>query len=86
MALGGEEVPKSAQEGFWRDLGAENDEASDSGSPHLEALGRPLGRLWAVLVALFLAILLRIAFLSFFCRFLDVFGMGFGTKNQRKNG
>ena len=46
MASGGEKVPKSAQEGFWRDLGAENDEASDSGSPHLEALGRPLGRLW----------------------------------------
>ena len=86
MASGGEKVPKSAQEGFWRDLGAENDEASDSGSPHLEALGRPLGRLWAVLVALFWVMLLRIAFVSIFYRFSDVFGMVFGTKNQRKNG
>ena len=83
---GGEKAPKSVQEGSWSHLGAENGKASDSGSPHLEAPGRPLGRLWAVLVALFLAILLRIAFLSIFYRFLSIFGVVFGTKNQRKNG
>ena len=86
MASGGEKVPKSVQEGSWSHLGAENGKASDSGSPHLEAPGRPLGRLWAVLVALFLAILLRIAFVSFFNRCLDVLGTVFGTKNHRKNG
>ena len=82
MASGGEKVPKSVQEGFWSDLGAKNDEAKDVKVFHLEALGRPLGRLWAVLVALFLAILLRIAFLSIFYRFSDVLGTVFGTKNQ----
>ena len=43
MASGGEKVPKSAQEGVWRDLGAKNDEAKDVKVFHLEALGRPLG-------------------------------------------
>ena len=53
MASGGEKVPKSVQEGSWSHLGAENGKASDSGSLYLEAPGRPLGRLWGVLVALF---------------------------------
>ena len=53
MASGGEKVPKSVQEGFWSHLGSENGKASDSGTPHLEAPGRPLGRLWALLEALF---------------------------------
>ena len=82
MALGGEKVPKSVQEGSWSHLGAENGKASDSGSPHLEAPGRPLGRLWALLEALFWVMLLRIAFVSIFYRFSDVLGTVFGTKNQ----
>ena len=86
MASGGEKVPKSVQEGFWSNLGAKKGNTKDVARTHWGGLGRPLGRLWAVLVALFLAILLRIAFLSIFYRFSDVFGMVFGTKNQRKNG
>ena len=82
MASGGEKVPKSVQEGFWSDLGSKNGKTKEVELSHLEALGRPLGRLWAVLVALFLAILLRIAFLSIFYRFSDVLGTVFGTKNQ----
>ena len=53
MASGGEKVPKSVQEGSWSDLGSENGKAKEVGPPHLGGLGRPLGRLWGVLVALF---------------------------------
>ena len=48
--------------------------------------GAAFGELWGVLGALFWVILLRIVFLSILYRFLDVFGMVFGIKNQRKNG
>ena len=65
-------VQKSVREGKKRPraskshLGAENGKTSDSGSPHLEALGRPLGKLWAVLVAVFWVMLLRIVFFNQF--------------------
>ena len=82
MASGGEKVPKSVQEGSWSHLGAQNKSMIPFFGEGFGRLGRPLGRLWAVLVALFLAILLRIAFLSIFYRFSDVLGTVFGTKNQ----
>ena len=60
---GGQEAPKrgsgrgkgakSVQEASWSYLGSENGKAKEVGPPHLGGLGRPLGRLWAVLVALF---------------------------------
>ena len=83
---GGEKAPKSVQEPSWSHLGSKNGKTKEVEVSHLGGLGRPLGRLWGVSVALFGVILLRIAFLSLFCRFLDVFGMVFGTKNRRKNG
>ena len=86
MGSGGEKTPKSVEEPSWSHLGPENGKATHFEVSHLEAPGRPLGRLWGVLGALFWVILLRIAFLSIFYRFLDVFGMVFGTQNQRKNG
>ena len=82
MASEGKKAPKNVQEGSWSHLGAENGKASDSGTLHLEALGRALGRLWAVLGLLFWLILLRIVFVLIFYRFLDVLGTVFGTKNQ----
>ena len=81
---GGEKLPKSVQEASWSYLGSENGKAKEVGPPHLGGLGRPLGRLWGVSVALFWVMLLRIAFVSIFYRVLNVFGMVFGIKNQRK--
>ena len=46
---GGEKVPKSVQEASWSYLGSENGKAKDFEVSHLGGLGRPLGRLWAVL-------------------------------------
>ena len=53
IASGGEKMPKSVQEGFWSHLGAQNGKAKDFEVSHLGGLGRPLGRLWAVLETLF---------------------------------
>ena len=66
VASGGEKAPKSVQEGSWSDLGPKNGKAKDFEVSHLGGLGRPLGRLWGVSVALFWVILLRITFLSIF--------------------
>ena len=69
VASGGEKAPKSVQEGSWSDLGPKNGKAKEVGPLHLGGLGRPLGRLWAVLVALFWVILLSIIFYRFFIDF-----------------
>ena len=85
-ASGGEKEPKGVQEPSWSHFGAEKGNTKDVARTHLGGLGRPLGRLWGVSVALLWVILLRIAFLSIFYRFLDVVGFVFGIKNQRQNG
>ena len=50
---GREKAPKSVQEGSWSDLGPKNGKAKEVELSHLGGLGRPLGRLWAVLETLF---------------------------------
>ena len=85
VASGGEKAPKSVQEGSWSDLGPKNGKAKDFEVSHLGGLGRPLGRLWAVLVALFLAILSRITFLSIFRRFGDGFWYQKSKKKRIEN-
>ena len=52
-ASGGEKVAKKVQEGSWSDLGSENGKTKEVEVSHLGGLGRPLGRLWAVLETLF---------------------------------
>ena len=68
-ALGGEKAPKSVQQPSWSHLGAKKDDYPEPELPIWRALGRPLGRLWAVLLAHFWLILLRIVFLLFFIDF-----------------
>ena len=53
IASGGEKLPKSVQEPSWSHLGAKKGDTPEPELPSWRALGRPLGRLWAVLETLF---------------------------------
>ena len=85
-ASGGEKAPKSVQEPSWSHLGSSQKSMIPFFREGFGSPGAAFGELWGVSVALFWVILLRISFLSIFYRFLDLLGMVFGTKNQRKNG